>query len=229
MIINHEYKFIFLKTRKTAGTSIEIALSKFCGTNDVITPITKEDELTRQEMGFPGPRNYGVPLKYFRKFDWIRGIQKGERHKFYNHANAKFVRDRIPAKIWDNYFKFTFERNPFDKAISRYYWSTVEPRPKISEYLNSTRIELLSNWNIYTINDQIAVDFVGRYEYLNDDLETIKEKLRLGLDLNLPKAKGKYRKSREHYSNVLNSEARTRIEIVCAKEIAALGYCWTES
>ncbi|MEL6382956.1 MAG: chondroitin 4-O-sulfotransferase, partial [Cyanobacteria bacterium J06626_18] len=31
MIISHEYKFIFLKTRKTAGTSIEIALSKFCG------------------------------------------------------------------------------------------------------------------------------------------------------------------------------------------------------
>jgi hypothetical protein len=39
MIISHEHKFIFVKTRKTAGTSIEIALSKFCGPDDVICPI----------------------------------------------------------------------------------------------------------------------------------------------------------------------------------------------
>ncbi|WP_299493699.1 sulfotransferase family 2 domain-containing protein [Acaryochloris sp. IP29b_bin.137] len=228
MIINHKYKFIFLKTRKTAGTSIEIALSKFCDTHDVITPISQDDEVTRQEMGFPGPRNYCIALKYYSKRDWFKAIRKAERHKFYNHATAKYIQERIPAQIWNSYFKFTFERSPFDKAISRYYWSTVDPRPEISDYLNSVKTELLSNWSIYTINDQIAVDFVGRYETLDDDLAKIKDKLGLSGELNLPSAKSKSRKNREHYSRVLNSEARTRIEIVCAKEIAALGYRWSE-
>jgi hypothetical protein len=37
MIISHERKFIFLKTKKTAGTAIEAALSELCGPLDVIT------------------------------------------------------------------------------------------------------------------------------------------------------------------------------------------------
>ncbi len=38
VIVSHEHGFIFMKTRKTAGTSVEIALSRICGPDDVITP-----------------------------------------------------------------------------------------------------------------------------------------------------------------------------------------------
>lgn len=231
MIINHKYKFIFLKTRKTAGTSIEIALSQFCDTNDVITPISQEDELKRQEFGFPGPRNYKVAFKYYSKRDWLNFITKKKRKCFYNHAPAAFIKDCIPDQIWNSYFKFTFERNPFDKAISRYYWSTrtSDSRPPITDFLNSAGVHYLSNWDIYTINDQIVVDFVGRYENLDDDLARIQEKLRLPAELKLPRAKGNYRKNLDHYSSVLSSEARARIEIVCAKEMAAFDYRWIEA
>ena len=44
MIISHEHKFIFLKTKKTAGTAIEAALSEVCGASDVITPYREESE-----------------------------------------------------------------------------------------------------------------------------------------------------------------------------------------
>ncbi len=34
MIVSHKYEFVFIKTKKTAGASVEIALSKFCGVED---------------------------------------------------------------------------------------------------------------------------------------------------------------------------------------------------
>ena len=51
MIASHQHRFIFLKTRKTAGTSVEIALSKVCGPDDVITEISPEDEELRRAAG----------------------------------------------------------------------------------------------------------------------------------------------------------------------------------
>ncbi|MDJ0702168.1 MAG: sulfotransferase family 2 domain-containing protein [Leptolyngbyaceae cyanobacterium MO_188.B28] len=228
MIINHKYKFIFLKTRKTAGTSIEIALSKFCDRDDIITPITEGDEKKRQELGFIGPQNYKISLQQHTKREWFRYITRRERKRFFNHIDASQVRKYIGADIWKNYFKFCFERDPFDKAISHYYWSTREPRPPIEDYLNSSPTKFLSNWDIYAINDHIAADFVGRYENLTDDLATIVDKLGLPEKITLPRAKGEYRKNRSHYSTLLNASARSRIEIVCAKEIAAFNYHWTE-
>ena len=227
MIISHKHKFIFLKTRKTAGTSIEIALSQFCGNDDVITPIADEDERKREELGFLRPRNYEVPLRYLSKLDWVRWIQTGKRKQFFNHVGAQFVRDHVGEDVWRTYFKFCFERNPFDKAISRYYWSTREPRPALNEYFDTVPVAFLSDWPIYTINDQIAVDFVGRYERFADDLAAVAQRIGLPEQLSLPKAKGEYRTNRAHYSDVLDAHARARIELVCAKEITALDYRWT--
>lgn len=228
MIINHKYKFIFIRTRKTAGTSIEIALSQFCDTLDIITPIAVEDESKRQELGFRGPQNYNIPLRVYNKSDWLRLLWRRKPKHFFNHASSYYIQDNVAQDSWDNYFKFCFERDPFDKAISRYYWSTREPRPDIADYLESVPIKLLSNWDIYTINDQIAVDFVGRFENLSDDLAIVARKLGLVGELSLPRAKGGYRVDRQHYSQVLNTQAHARIELVCAKEMAAFGYSWHE-
>ena len=62
MIISHKHKFIFVKTRKTAGTSLEIGLSEHCGAQDVITPISPKDELLRASLGFRGVQHHQLPF-----------------------------------------------------------------------------------------------------------------------------------------------------------------------
>ena len=58
MIVSHAKKLIFVKTRKTSGTSMEVSLSQVCGPDDIITPISFEDELVRLDMGGTLPQNY---------------------------------------------------------------------------------------------------------------------------------------------------------------------------
>jgi hypothetical protein len=227
MIISHKHKFIFLKTRKTAGTSIEIALARHCGPQDVLTPLTKTDEELRREAGVAGPQNFRIGFPRYRFSDWVALLAAGRRARFVNHGTAEFVRRHVDEAVWGNYFTFCFERNPFDKAISRYYWSArrFENPPELNPYLCSAPLHLLSDWNIYAIADKVAVDFVGRYERLTEDLDSIRK--RIGLPtLELIRAKGSHRPDRRPYRELLNAESRAHIERVCAREMAAFGYAW---
>ena len=48
MIISHKHKFIFIKTFKVSGTSMEIALSRHIGGKDILTPLNLERERERE-------------------------------------------------------------------------------------------------------------------------------------------------------------------------------------
>jgi hypothetical protein len=118
MIISHKHKFIFIKTAKTAGTSLEIALSAICGKDDVISKILPEDEKIRQELGFRGAQNYQIPLMDCVWRDIPRLLHRRKRLIFFNHASAQHIKRHVKPEVWNDYYKFCFERNPWDKLIS---------------------------------------------------------------------------------------------------------------
>ena len=230
MIVNHTYKFIFLKTRKTAGTSVEIALSRFCGGDDIVTPLYVDDEATRRELGYCAPQNYRIPLRQYEARDWWRAL-RGKRARLKNHSVAGLVRRILGPEVWESYFKFAIERDPFDKAISRYYWNLrdAQQRGDFYDVLRALPEKELSSFEIYSIDGEVAVDRVLRFERLGDELEEVRKQLGIPEPLELTRAKGSHRPETRHYSEILDARCRALIEGRCAREIETFGYAWRDS
>ena len=223
MIVSHKHKFIFLKTRKTAGTSLEIALSKFCGDADIITPIGPKDEEIRRNFGYPSVQNRHVPLSPAA----LRYVFQERRLRYHNHVAAQWVKGMLGERVWNSYFKFCVERNPWDKAISLYFWRTrrtSEDKPSLMEFLRTAKPQSLSNYYIYTLEGELAVDHVLRYENLTEEMPVLQEMLGLPEKPEMPHAKGSYRKDRSHYSALIGPRERAFIAQACAREIALLDY-----
>lgn len=227
MIISHRHQFIFIKTHKTAGTSIEIALSRFCGPDDVITAISSYDEMTRRQLGYPGPQNTLVPR---HKHSWLESFhtaRTGTPTRFYNHAGASYIRKHIETPVWDSYFKFCFERNPWDKAVSLYYWRDYSRSyATVADFIRSRKARRIRDWKMYADGSGIVVDRVYKYEDMTNALADIRDRLNLPQTPTLPDAKGGHRGDKRHYRELLADKERDRIARLCAPEIAHFNYAW---
>ena len=193
MIISHEHKFIFLKTKKTAGTAIEAALSELCGPTCVITPYREESEEDRKGLA---PQNYRIehPLKPKRPL-WRRLLGRPERYYhpsvgYYEHMPAHLVRAYVGDEIWRSYFKFAFDRNPWDRQISWYFYKTKTKasQPSFEDFMASRRRAYVDNHEIYLEGGDLAVDFLGRYEDLETDLAKALRLIGVARRLEVPKA-----------------------------------------
>jgi len=178
MIISHKYRFIFVKTSKTAGTSIEVFLSDICGPHDILTPIYPivESHAPRNYNGFFNPITELVK----KRCRGARGTLKNfyAKRRFYNHMPAWLIRERIGHKIWAEYYKFCVERNPWDKTLSHYYMLRARNGGGLSlqEYFRKGCFCL--NYPKYTdANGDVMVDRILKYESLNQELADLLGKL----------------------------------------------------
>jgi hypothetical protein len=248
VIISHKHKFIYIKTRKTASTSIQVLLEKYCGKKDIITPIgfattlegKKYNKRARNYKGFQSVlnnilnriafaissynhKNYPLLLKNYIFHEMPRGNHGIFKHKFSSHMKAVSVKRRLGDLIWNNYFKFTFERNPWDKLVSYYFFMRIER--DFNDWVKSLKVDVKSqpiNYPLYTINGKIAVDFVGKYENLNDDLNFVLQKLNLQ-KRNLPYEK-KNKKGNRNYRDYFTTETQNYVKKIYKTEIDLLDY-----
>lgn len=200
MIISHKHKFIFVKTVKTAGTSIEIFLSQHCGPLDIITPIIPYVEPH-------SARNY---------------------EGYYNHMPAHEIRDRIGPDIWNSYFKFCVERNPWEKTLSYYHMKNFRENNGLTfdRYLAGKEFPI--NFPKYTEPgnpNKIIVNRVLYYEHLMEQLGQVFQELGIPFQGSLGvNAKSEYRIDRRPYQEVYTPEQAKLIGNIFSHEILLHGY-----
>jgi hypothetical protein len=220
MIICHDRQLVFLKCRKVGGTSFEIALSLFCGPHDVLTPLTADDERLRARIGGRGPQN-------FDRLRWP-GTLRRRRLGFRNHSPAAQVRALMPARLWSRYTKIAIARDPFEVAVSRYYWRRARGRAADTDFgtfVARHRARLSANARIAPFSGADRIDRFLRYDHLPEDMAA------LGLGDVADIMQGLTAKSGPRPPGATASALYTRypeaariIADTCADEIAHFGY-----
>lgn len=169
------------------------------------------------------------------------GYQIGHQ-KYTDYFNSN------PQKT-EQYFKFTFVRNPWDRLVSAYTYmkygsSSTVPDDKnwfkknISQFDNFG--SFVKGWinisNIYKhdmfipqfeflCNEEgiIKMDFVGRFENLTEDYEFIRDILQLERKLPVTNSS-----NRKHYSEYYDDESIEIVKNVYWKDIALFNYTYNE-
>jgi hypothetical protein len=183
VLVSHRYNFIYTKTVKTAGTSVESYFERFCMPKNEWSFSHFRDEYV-SESGIIGCRRFERPADC----------------KWWNHMPAAMIRERIGEEAWSNYLKFCVIRNPYDKALSAFYYfknpdyrSENNATAKFTD-LDKERSEF-EDWlcsgeppidrDKYLIDGQFCLDEVIRYETLATDLEGLCARLHIPWNLAL--------------------------------------------
>ncbi|MDD9869679.1 MAG: sulfotransferase family 2 domain-containing protein [Gammaproteobacteria bacterium] len=111
-IVSHKHRFIFVCPRKVAGTSIRLSLAQSCAADDTIVGgetfrpgVDADDYAALRERNAHG---YSTP-----------------------HTLPDDVRRKVGERVWNDYFKFTVVRNPWDLFVSLYCYKFAVDWPNL--------------------------------------------------------------------------------------------------
>lgn len=239
MIVSHKKRFIFLKTAKTAGSSIEVFLDPHCGSDDILTSFSKPEHghnPRNHRAGFDVKgvvskiRGQGIGCVSRRSFwtDLVRG-----RKGFYNHMSWSEVRLQLGGNIFEEYFKFCVVRNPYEVFRSGYQWHLERSAEKYDLNTFISKVESLKaahkqgkggkpyNLPIYAdVNKRFMLDEVVFFESLNDGLRGIFK----GLDVPFDKLSAAAKKTDKRMDLEPTRDQAARILSVYRDEADTWGY-----
>lgn len=251
MIISYSKKFIFSHCRKTAGSSITCYLNHFLGPRDIQIGVWKN---TLQSGGNFNTRFYldlihpNCLLQYKKMKQLLRAKYRGEnvigklnvihkkRYSFFvnpTHPTAEEVKS-YNSSAWNNYFKFCFIRNPYEKEVSDYLWRKKLKNCEISftEFLRRKALHQPdpegivpyppTNRPIFMIDGKVVVDYIGRYENIEEDLKEVCKRINIPFHKDkLPSAK----KIKDYnYRDYYTAEDKKLVESLYKFELDRFGY-----
>ena len=191
---NHNLNAVYFHIPKTAGTYIQTTLDKYYNFTSynflirsdfhIFNSINKHQCLSLYDYTKTGPytnRKFGV-------------------NNYYSGSEELLGSMLLTKEQWDKSFKFTFVRDPYARFISS--WNFILSTPKISEnlldndnyekfenlqYFIDNRDELSDNAYNHIFLTQYAqilnsdgfndMDFIGKHENLENDLEIVFNKI----------------------------------------------------
>jgi hypothetical protein len=165
VLISHRKKFIYTKTKKTAGTSVELYFEKYC-MPEGDWQFSHAREETISSHGIIGYRG------------------NDSKHKtWWNHMPAAEIKTKGGPVLWETYFKFCVIRNPFEKLVSGYYFFHKQNPGKADANTRMAVIQRFRHWlkqggivmdrDTYVIDDKICIDYFIKYESLNNGIRHV--------------------------------------------------------
>lgn len=171
-MVSHEYKFIFIHIGRTAGCSIERTLcNNYCG---------NESQLTMNKW-----------VLYTGSEEFVKKHPKTQA----GHWIPKEIKSFFGEKIYNEYFKFTVVRNPWQRMLSQF--------KKTQDKKNGMSFK---GWihKSFVLNDRNmderfykpckwwidgGVDYIIKYENLDEDFSKLLDKIGIDDSLKLDKVK----------------------------------------
>lgn len=194
-LVSHAHGFVFLKTRKTGGSSFEMLLEPYC------TPpgheVVHQTEGHMSEYGIVGVRVSSERIRELRSegrlahtmVDAPDGRQR--RIDWISHMAAAKVRRAIGVEAWDRYTRITAVRNPFPRAVSLFYHrmrvNKLDPSIDLSDTRSAFRDYVLSDafyddYEITHIGGKPVFHDAFRLEHREEDIARIGQRLGVPLD-----------------------------------------------
>ncbi len=206
MLISFSHRFIFVHVQRTGGSSVIRTLE---------------------------PYGYRAPLTPVSKLLSRTGLMKDPKKiVFRTHETARRVRSLLPAGMYEEFLTIAFVRNPWSWLVSLYELFRKGPRHRHHKIVSKMKdFREYVDWEadrnsrfqyplIIDSGGEIIIDYLGRYERLQDDYAGLCKRL----DIDVAPLPRENRRTFRDYREYYDDDTRAKVAEYWRRDIDLLGY-----